>query len=317
MKNRKIDYARSLIFAAVIASFIAATAFSAPLSVTVISPGSTVYLDSNQSIINFTATASGGTPFPGQNTIYTYQWYIQKGSSCPGINPTYQYQIPTLRYSPTGATANCMIVAQATDYLGATVTATTGTVVVNPAFSSNGVLTRTSYNVTQGQNVTISMAPPIGGTLPYHYQWLASFSLNGEMVASTANSICAVNPNTLNCVFTTNSQTQTGLYDFQLSSWDSATIPTKLLSKSIVVMVKASVQGSNSVGSTTSTINATTTVATTTMPEQSKTTIPTTTQPTTSAATTTVPYAPPKGGSTNIFSSGWNALVKWIDKLLG
>ena len=279
---------------------LAGAAFSQQLNMTV-SPNSTIYLDANQSMISFTATATGGVPFPGQNSIYTYQWNVQKGTSCPGINPTYKYLIPVLTYSPGGTTSNCIMVVQATDYVGNTVFGSTGRIIVNTRLYSNGILNRSSYNVTQGQNAIISMQAPTGGTPPYNYQWLAATRISGTFSPTTANSMCAVNPNSLNCVLLTNSSTQPGIYEFELNYSDSASVPTPHLSQAVIIRILPS----KTVGIYTlkTTSIASTTVAATTSSSSSTTSI---------MPTTTISMPNP----IDVVTDAGSVIVNWLTRLL-
>ena len=263
--------------------------------------------------MTFTATASGGTPFPGQNSTYTYQWYVQKGTSCPGINTAYRYQIPVLRYSPTGMTSNCILDVQATDYLGTTVYSSTAKIVVNPLLYSTGILSRSAYNANQVQTVTVSMPEPTGGTPPYRYQWSIGSSIEGTLSSAAANSLCSVNPNSLNCVFITNGSTNPGVYNFELSYSDSSTMPPSLLSKHILVMIKTS---ANLTASTT--YPTTTAMATTTATTVQTTSVYTTTAPpaTTSIAQSTAPAFLPMGGPINIISEGQTLAVNLLKRIL-
>ena len=291
-----------------LASVLAGMAFAAqPLNITV-SPSANLYLDANQGIMNFNATASGGTPFPGQNSTYTYQWYALKNTSCPGINPLYKYQIPMLSYAPTSETTNCIVVAQATDYFGNTVFGLTGIIVVNPSLKITPTLSRSGYNVTQGQSITISANAPINGTAPYNYQWFAATSVGGLFRSSTANALCAVNPNTLNCVFTPNVSTQPGLYELELRFSDSAYVPAVLVSTPIIVRVVA-LAGANAV------TTSTTTTANTTTSSTVKTTSSVSTVPTTSIIYTPVP-ATPIAQATKAASTIWSTAVSWLDTAL-
>jgi hypothetical protein len=305
LHKETISTPRLALIALLFASMVAGLAFSSqPLNISV-TPQYTVRLDSNQSIMTFISNATGGTPYPGQlnlSSSYTYQWYIQKNTTCPGINPVYKYQIPNLKYSPTGVTSNCMLTVQASDYLANSVFGSTGRIMVNPALNATGILNQTAYNITQGQNVTVSMvSAPTGGTPPYRYQWLIARSIGGPFLSSTANSICAVNPNSLNCVIRSNSSTPTGLYDLQLSYSDSATAAPMLLSKTILLRIAPNLKASSSSVATTSSATTTST---------------STTSSTTSSTTTTIIPQTPLGSSIEIATDVKGIAVHWLDTVL-
>jgi hypothetical protein len=202
-----------------------------------------------------------------------------------------------------------MVTVQVTDYSGNTVLSSTGMILANPQLRASVILNRTSYNVTQGQNVTISDVMPTNGTLPYHYQWLTANYIGGPFSSSVANSLCAVNPNTLNCVFAPTASTHPGLYEFELEISDSAYAPTTFVTKPIIVRVVALP------GASTTTANATTTTAATTV---SSTTFRTTSSATTTMPTTSVPSTPatPVVQATQAASSLWTTAVNWLDTAL-
>jgi len=301
-----IKAANNLILPAVLVlTLLSGTAFSyAPLSISV-SPNTTITLDYNQSSVNFNAIVSGGVPFGPQNNSYVYQWTVQKNSTCPGFSTLYPHQRGSLLYLPNGTTSLCAFRVQVSDNTGNSAFASTANVVVNQKLSSIHTLSKSNYTIYQGQNVTISMGTPTGGTLPYHYQWFASTSLVNSLNAPTANSLCLLANNGLTCIFKTSSLTAPGIYGFQLNYWDSLTSPVSFFSSSILVRV------SQSLTSTTS-VNSTTTLSTT-----SSTTIPTTI-PTT--ITTTIAQTPPTTPLTKadaIITNSGETLLAWLKALIG
>ncbi len=277
-------------------------AFSAPLSVSV-SPLINFHIDANQSRINFTAQGAGGQPFGHNNDSYVYQWSVQKGASCPGFIPIYSHQLPTLPYMPNATTSNCIFSVRAIDNVGNTSTAASPLVVVSPQIQANNTLIRSSYTIFQGQNSTVSMNPPIGGTAPFYYQWSVS-PLGGALNATVANSLCSTAQNSLSCHFNTSSGTPPGVYEFQLEYWDSATIPTYFYSNTTVVRVGPS----NTVitASTSSTTSSASTSAATTFSS--------------SISTTTIQQsvpATPLEGPVRAISQGAATLKKWLKALIG
>lgn len=307
-------FSRAALLTVLLASLFAGAAFSQQLNITV-SPRSTVHLDANQSLMNFTAMVTGGTPFPGQNASYNYQWSVQKGTACPGIIPAYHYQLPTLRYTPTSATANCIMVVQASDYLGNTTFGATGVVMVNPRLYSPGTLNITAYSIVQGQNSTVTMQAPMNGTPPYHYQWLAATSIGGNLSSTTANALCAVNPNTLNCVFDTSASTTPGFYEFELRYSDSSTLPPSLFSKSALIKVTLSNAPVTSTIAAAATSSASTSIPTSTATTSTHTTSVPTTTATQTTTKTTIPQVSIMKPN-HFVSDGWALGIKWINTVL-
>lgn len=246
-------------------SLIAGVAFSAPISIKIL-PSGNVSMDSNQSTINFTTVVTGGLPFGPQKNQYIFQWSVAKGASCPGYPTLYPSQQSYLRYYPSATTSNCILNVLVYDYNGDNTTASTGVIAVNQHMVNYHSVNKTQYTIFQGQNAIISLRGPTGGTTPYHYQWLVSASLTSNYTAANANALCSVNPNTENCVFNTSASTPPGVYGFELSYWDSAYIPTILISDQVLVRVGPAnaINGtitSKTTLSTTSSVHTTTTTS--------------------------------------------------------
>jgi hypothetical protein len=249
---------RSVLQAVLLASLLAALPVSAALSVS-ISPQASFYLDANQSSVNFTANAIGGIPFGPQHNSYTYQWSVQKNTTCPGYASIYAHYGQTLYYAPNGTTNDCIFSVQVSDYTGNSTSSVTRQLVVNPQLQSPGSIGRGAYTIYSSQNSTVSVNALVGGTPPYHYQWLASGGIGASLTASTANSICPTTSGTPDCVFAANSSTAPGLYSFQLQYWDSASTPTVLTSNIAVVRVGPSKNQSIGAVKSTTTLNSSTT----------------------------------------------------------
>ncbi len=295
---------RYILLAALLSIILAAAPLAANFTVS-ISPQSSFYLDANQSAVNFTALATGGIPFGPQHNLYIYQWSVQKNTTCPGFASIYAHFLSTLYYAPNGTTKGCVFNILVADNTGNSTSSSTRIIVVSPQMKSNGTISKTQYTIYPGQNSTISINIPTGGTPPYHYQWLVSGSLDSSLSAFTANSVCALASNTHTCVFAPNASTTPGVYTFQLQYWDSASIPTVLTSNTVVVRVGPSKNATSTAASVTTSVPSTTST--------------TSTIPTTSSSTTVAQSIPatPLSSTETIVSDAVQQIKGWIKALIG
>jgi len=137
-----------------------------PLPSVTISPTSaTIDLEQSKT---FSSSPSGGT------SPYTYQWYLDGNPVSGATNPTWTF-------TPT-STGTYHIYLIITDNVGKSATSNTATLNVNPKLSVTIAPLSVTMDVGQSQLFT---SYPVGGTIPYHYQWyLNSAPVSGATSAT-------------------------------------------------------------------------------------------------------------------------------------
>ncbi len=183
--------------------------FPQPAGVNVVVNPSQMFLDIGQ-IGNFIATPQKGV------APYTYAWYnLTSGSAVSmGVTSNNLQLTAGAASPPAGFTYNVIVKDAGTN----TFTSSNVILSVNSVFEPN-TITPASQSVTQGSTATINGNLPIGGTVPYVYQWYEEAPGAGSFTPAVD---CAP-PTAQSCSFTTTGTTTLGTYSFYEQQGDSST----------------------------------------------------------------------------------------------